>query len=113
MKNLIIVLSLFFSVFIYSQDRKDFGGVWQDVKNEDTVLVIYHNETIGSLKFWNFKLDEEWSINEDFLYEENGLVKTMHEDALNNVKFLNQYTLIDNVLTKEANGMFQEFTKLN
>ena len=36
-----------------------------------------------------------------------------HGHTLNNVKFLNQYTLIDNVLTKEANGMFQEFTKLN
>ena len=113
MKNLIITLGLFCSVFMYSQDREDFAGVWQDVKNEDTVLVIYHDKTIGFLKFWNFKLNKNWSINEDFLYEENGLVKTMHEDALNNVKFLNQYTLIDNVLTKEANGMFQEFTKLN
>ena len=113
MKNLIITLVLFCSVFSYSQDRKDFAGVWQDVKNDDTLLVIYHNETIGSLKFWNFKLDREWSINEDFLYEENGLVKTMHEDALNSVKFSNQYTLKDGVLTKEANGMFQEFTKLN
>ena len=37
----------------------------------------------------------------------------MHEDALNSVKFSNQYTLKDGVLTKEANGMFQEFTKLN
>tara|TARA_R100000541_G_C1875732_1_gene81561 strand:+ start:184 stop:525 length:342 start_codon:yes stop_codon:yes gene_type:complete len=113
MKNLIITLGLFFSVFAYSQDREEFAGVWQDVKNEDTVLVIYHNKTIGSLKFWNFKFNKEWIINEDFLYEENGLVKTMHEDVLNGVKFLNQYTLNNNVLTKEANGMFQEFNKLN
>jgi len=113
MKKLILSLFLFCSTLVYSQDRKEFAGVWQDINNEDTVLIIHHNKTIGYLKFWNFKLDKEWSINEDFLYEEDGLVKTMHEDVLNDVKFQNQYTLNNNVLTKEANGMFQKFKSIS
>ena len=65
MKNLIITLGLFCSVFMYSQDREDFAGVWQDVKNEDTVLVIYHDKTIAFI--WvdshheiSFTVEQEW-----------------------------------------------------
>ncbi|GAF96559.1 unnamed protein product, partial [marine sediment metagenome] len=53
------------------------------------------------------------NIKESFLYEKNGLVQTEYEDNINNVKFITEYRLEDNILTKEANGMLQQFTKLN
>ena len=113
MKKLILSLAFLFSVFVYSQDRKQFAGVWQDINNEENVLVVYHNRIIKSLKFWNFRLNKEFNIKESFLYEKDGLVKTEYEDNINNVKFLNEYKLDNNILTKEANGMLQQFIKLN
>lgn len=34
MKKLILSLCLFCSILMYSQDRKEFAGVWQDINNE-------------------------------------------------------------------------------
>ena len=113
MKKLILSLCLFCSILMYSQDRKEFAGVWQDINNEETVLVVYHDKIIKSLKFWNFRLCDQFNIKESFLYEKNGLVQTEYEDNVNNVKFITEYSLKDNILTKEANGMLQQFTKLN
>ena len=55
MKKLILSLCLFCSILMYSQDRKEFAGIWQDINNDETVLVVYHDKIIKSLKFWNFK----------------------------------------------------------
>ena len=42
---------ILFYRLMYSQDRKEFAGIWQDINNEETVLVVYHDKIIKSLKF--------------------------------------------------------------
>ena len=54
------------------------------------------------LKFWNFKLGDKFNIKESFLYEKNGLVQTEYEDNINNVKFITEYRLEDNISNKRS-----------
>jgi len=114
MKNLIITLSLFTFMFTFSQENKeDFKGVWQADSNSENILIIYDNKKLDRLNFYNYKLDEEFLITENFLLQEENTIKSNYQDHLTHAVYNNTYSLDKEKLVRYTNGMKQTFTKIN
>ena len=114
MKNLIIILSLFASMFTFSQvNQEDFKGVWQADNNYENILIIYENKKFDRLNFYNYKLDEEFLITESFLFQEENTIKSNYQDHLTHTVYNNIYSLDRKKLVRSTNGMKQTFTKIN
>lgn len=91
MKNIIKLILLLLTFQLSAQQH--FEGVWQSEEDKDSILILYVEE--NNIKFWNYKLDEEFHIFEQVVAAEPSHIHTYYEDRVANVVKNFYYELTD------------------
>jgi len=92
MKKIILVLSLLLSSLTFAQ--QEFEGVWQQKQNKDNILIIYVEQ--DNIQFYNYKLNEEFHINETALDVSEDHIHTLYNNLLEDVTYDLYYNLKNN-----------------
>jgi len=92
MKKIILVLSLLLSSLTFAQ--QEFEGVWQQKQNKDNILIVYVEQ--DNIQFYNYKLNEEFHINEIALDVSEDHIHTLYNNLLEDVTYDLYYNLKNN-----------------
>ena len=82
---------MFFFLQINAQEQ--FEGVWQNEGDNDSILILYVEK--NNIKFWNYKLDKQFHIQERVVAAEPSHIHTWYEDKLNKTNKQFYYSLKD------------------
>tara|TARA_R100001460_G_scaffold73159_1_gene114040 strand:+ start:255 stop:581 length:327 start_codon:yes stop_codon:yes gene_type:complete len=74
MKNLILLISLFLT------PNPTMEGVWQSQNNNNTILIVYEHE--NNIQFYNYKMDNDFHLNEIVIDADEYHVHTIYTDIL-------------------------------
>ncbi|GAG81480.1 unnamed protein product [marine sediment metagenome] len=91
------------SFFALSQEK--LKGVWQHEKNKDDLIIIYVRE--DNVRFYNYRLDQPFNINEKVISVDGDHVHTSYYDILNDYGFEIYYNLLN------SNTLIRGSEKLN
>jgi len=92
MKKIILVLSLLLSSLTFAQ--QEFEGVWQQKQNKDNILIVYVEQ--DNIQFYNYKLNEEFHINEIAFDVSEDHIHTLYNNLLEDVTYDLYYNLKNN-----------------
>ena len=92
MKKIILILSLLISSLTFGQ--QDLEGVWQQKENKDNILIVYVEQ--DNIQFYNYKLDDEFHINETVLDVSENHVHTMYSNLIEDITYELYYNLKNN-----------------
>tara|TARA_B100001109_G_scaffold168410_1_gene137378 strand:+ start:33 stop:371 length:339 start_codon:yes stop_codon:yes gene_type:complete len=105
MKKIILVLSLLISSLTFAQ--QEFEGVWQHKENKDDILIIYVEDI--NIQFYNYKLNEEFHLNEVVEDVSDDHIHTVYEDILNDYTYELYYYLVNkNTLVRKSQQLKTE-----
>tara|TARA_R110000796_G_C14317531_1_gene407399 strand:- start:148 stop:486 length:339 start_codon:yes stop_codon:yes gene_type:complete len=103
MKKILIIITLLMSTLVLSQDK--LKGVWQHEENKDDLIIIYVRE--DNVRFYNYRLDQPFNIDEKVISVDGNHVHTSYYDVLNDYGFEIYYNLLN------SNTLIRGSEKLN
>jgi len=92
MKKIILGLSLLVSSLTFAQ--QEFEGVWQQKQNKDNILIVYVEQ--DNIQFYNYKLNEEFHINETAVNVSKDHIHTLYSNLLEDATYDLYYNLKNN-----------------